>query len=122
MSYYGRPKRAGHYILQLWFLSSSFFVFLIYSVYHTSTHDLALVRIQNACLKSAARGWLTQNLRKKSPSAHHRTTLSGYIFTTEGVVPCKNKSILKNCRPEPPPSVDGPKIILFKQGTMSEMK
>jgi len=27
-------------------------------VYHTSTHDVALVRISNACLKCAARGSL----------------------------------------------------------------
>jgi len=27
-------------------------------VYHTPTHDVALVRIWNACLKCAARGWL----------------------------------------------------------------
>jgi len=36
-------------------------------VYHTSTHDVALGR---------------KNYAKKSPSAHHRTTLSGYIFAT----------------------------------------
>jgi len=45
--------RASHYILQLWFLS--FFFFLSFpspnlsgqrlDVYHTSTHDVALVRI-----------------------------------------------------------------------------
>jgi len=38
------------------------------------------------------------------------------------VVPCKNKLILKNFRPEPPPSVDRSKIILFQHGTTSEMK
>jgi len=27
-------------------------------VYYTSTHDVALVRIWNACLKCAVRGWL----------------------------------------------------------------
>jgi len=45
-------NRAGHYIFALWFLSS--FVFFLSSpylsghrldVYHTSTHDVALVRI-----------------------------------------------------------------------------
>jgi len=46
-------------------------------VYHTSIHDVALVRIYNACLKSAARGSLEIQNAKKSPSAHHRTILSG---------------------------------------------
>jgi len=33
-----------------------------------------------------------------------------------------NKTILKNFRPELPPSVDRPKIIFFQHGIMSEMK
>jgi len=37
------------------------------------------------------------------------------------VVPCQ-KIILKNFKPEPSPSVDRPKIILFQHGTTSEMK
>jgi len=56
-------------------------------VYHTSTHGVALVRISDAGLKPAARGSLkTQDAKKsrqKSPSGHHRTTLSGYIFATK---------------------------------------
>ena len=54
-------------------------------VYHTLTHGVALVRIYNAGLKCAARGsrkYGTQKSRQKSPSGHHRTTLSGYIFAT----------------------------------------
>jgi len=57
-------SRCGHYIFALWFLSFYFF----YSspnlsgrtldVYHTSTHGVALVRIQNAGLKCAAHGSL----------------------------------------------------------------
>ena len=37
---------------------------------------------------------------------------------TKAVVPFQNKIILKNFRPEPPPSVDRPKIILFQHGTV----
>jgi len=44
-------SRCGHYILQLWLFSSSFFLFfLTYSQWsetdlcHTSTHDVALVQ------------------------------------------------------------------------------
>jgi len=33
-----------------------------------------------------------------------------------------NKIILKNFRPEPPPSVNRPKIILFQHGNTSEVK
>jgi len=33
-----------------------------------------------------------------------------------------NNFISKNFRPEPPPSVDRPKMILFQHGTRSEMK
>jgi len=44
------------------------------------------VRISNAGLKCAARGSLEMQdpkIAKKSPSGHHRTTLSGYIFATK---------------------------------------
>jgi len=40
---------------------------------------------------------------------------------SKAVVPCQNKIILKNFRPEPPPSVDRPKIILFQHGTTSKI-
>ena len=46
-------------------------------VYHTSTHDVVLVRIYNAGLKCAARGSLEiqdPKLAKQSPSGHNRTT------------------------------------------------
>jgi len=53
-------NRAGHYIFALWFVSSSFFSSPNLSghrldVYHSSTHRVALVRIENAGLKCAAR-------------------------------------------------------------------
>jgi len=58
-------NRAGHYIFALRFLLSIFLSFYLFSslnlsdqrldVYHNSTHGVALVRIQNACLKYAAR-------------------------------------------------------------------
>jgi len=58
----------------------------ILDIYHTSTHGVALVRIQNSGLKCAARGSLKiqdAKIAKKSPSGHHRTTLSSYIFATK---------------------------------------
>ena len=89
-------NRAGHYIFVLCFLLFSFYLFSSpilsryrLDVYHTSTHDVALVRIKNAGLKCAARGSLKMQdakIAKNSPSAHHRTTLSGCIFSTNSCI------------------------------------
>jgi len=91
-------SRCGHYIFALWFLLSSFFPSPNLSsrtldVYHTSTHGVALVRVSNAGLKRAACSSLEmqdpknrQKIPKKSPSGHDRTTLSRYIFATEGSI------------------------------------
>jgi len=68
-------------------------------VYHTSTHYVALVRISNACLKCAACGSLkTQDAKiaKKSPSAHSRTTLSGYLFATKAYIDNRKKLLNRN--------------------------
>ena len=59
-------SRCGHYIFILWFrLLSSFYPFSSpnlsgrrVDVYHAFAHGVALVRIQNAGLKGAARGSL----------------------------------------------------------------
>jgi len=55
-------SRCGHYIFVLWFLLSSFFSPNFsgrrVDVYHTYTHCVALVRIQNAGLKCATCGSL----------------------------------------------------------------
>jgi len=41
------------------------------NVYHTSTHDVALVRIKNACLKCAACGSLEIQDAKITQKNHH---------------------------------------------------
>jgi len=82
-------NRAGHYIFALWFLS----VFLSFSspnlsgrrldVYHTLTHRVASANLECGY---AVRGSLERQdpkNRRNSPSGHHRTTLSGYIFATK---------------------------------------
>ena len=76
-------------IFCLWFLLSFFFLFFVaylsgrrLDVCHTSTHGVALVQISDAGLKHAARGSLKiQDAKKspKSPSGHHRTTISSQL-------------------------------------------
>ena len=93
--------RADHYILPCDFYLSSFFFFSSpnfsgrrLDVYHTSTHGVALVgfKMQVWNLLHAAR-WKcrTQKSRQKSPSGHHRTTLSGYIFATKAHIDNRKK-------------------------------
>jgi len=55
---------------------------------------VAFVRIYNAGLKCAARGSLEMQdaeMTKKSPSAHHRTNLSGYVFATKARIDNRKK-------------------------------
>jgi len=50
-------------------------------------------------LKRAARGSLKiqdANIAKKSPSVHHRTTLSGYIFATKACIDSQKKNLLSS--------------------------
>ena len=94
-------NRADHCTFALWFLSSIFFFLSSpnlsgrrLDVYHTSTHGVALVRIKNAGLKCAARGSLQiqdAKSRQKSPSGHHCTTSTGYIFTTKSHIDNRKK-------------------------------
>jgi len=68
--FYSSPNFSGHRL----------------DAYHTSTHGVALVRIWNAGLKCACGGSLQiqdAKSRQKSPSGHHRTASTGYIFATE---------------------------------------
>jgi len=64
---------------------------------HTSRHGVALLRI--AGLKCAARGWLQiqdAKSRQKSPSGHHRTTSTGYIFATKAHIDNRKKMLSSN--------------------------
>jgi len=94
-------NRAGHYISALWFLLLLLFSSRILSrrkldVCHTSTHGVVLVRIEDAGLKRAARGSLKiqdAKTRQKSPSGHHRITLSGYIFAIKARIDNRKKIV-----------------------------
>jgi len=95
-------NRAGHYIFVLWFLflSSSFFFSSpnlsgrrLY-VCHTSTHDVDLVWIYGMHVWNVLKiGLQDAKLCQKSPSAHHCTTLSGYIFATKACVDNQKKLV-----------------------------
>ena len=68
-------------------------------VCHTFTHGVALVRISDAGLKRAAHSSLEMQdakSRQKSPSGHHRTTLSGYIFATKARIDNREKNLLSS--------------------------
>jgi len=57
------------------------------------------VRIENAGLKCAARGSLQiqdAKNRQKSPSGHHPTSLSGYIFATKAFIDNRKKLLSSN--------------------------
>ena len=89
-------SRCGHSILPLWFLLSFFLLFsLAYSqrsqircllYFHTSCGLSANLECMCDMLHAARRKYRTQKLHKKSPSAHHRITLSGYIFATKAYI------------------------------------
>jgi len=98
-------NRAGHYIFPCdFYLLLSFFFFFSspnpsrrrLDVYHTSTHGVASVpyefRMQVLNVLHAAHWkYRTQKIAKKWPSAHHRTTSSGYIFATEARIDNRKK-------------------------------
>ena len=79
------------------FFFLSFFFLLAYNlsgrkldVYHTSTHGVALVRIQNACLKRAARGSLkihfgtiAQHCRAVSSQLRHVSTIGKNLLNID---------------------------------------
>ena len=102
-------NRADHCIFALLFLSSYIFFYSSpnlsgrrLDVYHTLTHGVALVRIYNAGLKGAAVHAArckcrTQKSRQKSPSGHHPTTLSGYIFATKACIDNRKKLVKQQC-------------------------
>jgi len=89
----------GFFFLLLSFCHSFFFSWPNLShrsldVYHTSTHSVALVhaRLKRAAL-SARSKCRTQKIAKNSPSAHHRTIFSGYIFATKARVDNRKKLV-----------------------------
>jgi len=82
----------GNYLSSFVFFPSPMLSSRKVDVYHTSTHDVASANLE--CRSEMCCAQLAENTgRKKSPSVHHRTTLSGYIFATKAYV----STIGKNC-------------------------
>jgi len=85
-------SRACHYIFALWFLLSSSF-FLAYSqpshigclpYFHIWCGLSANLECRSEmCCTRLAENTGCKKIAKNSPSAHHRTTLSGCIFSTK---------------------------------------
>jgi len=76
---YGQPVYIfilSFVLLLSFFLSSPNLSGWRLDVCHTSTHGVALVRIQDACLKRAACGSLENAGRKKSPKSCHLRTVA----------------------------------------------
>ena len=73
-------NRADHYIFILFL--SSFFFFLFFSSPNLSGRRLDVYHTRLAANTG----------RKKSPSRHHRTTLSGHIFTTKACIDNRKKT------------------------------
>ena len=99
-------NRAGHYIFVMWFLSSFFLAYSQRSetgclpYFYTwcglsanleCTSEMCCTRLaENTGRKNDAK------LTQKSPSAHHRTTLSGCIFATKACIDNRKKLLNSN--------------------------
>jgi len=87
------PVVSSFYLSSIFF-SSPIFSRRILDVYHTSTHGVGLsanlrCRSETCCMR------LAENTgRKNSPSGHHRTTLSGYIFATKALIDNRKNNFL----------------------------
>jgi len=86
-------NRVDHYIFALWFLL--LYIYLLFplpnlsrrrlDVWHTSVHDVAVVRIYDAALKRAARGSLKIQDAKKSPWAPSHKFVGLYLRTEASI-------------------------------------
>jgi len=99
-------NRAGHYIFALWFLSSIYLSFYPFFPRLISAAKIGCLpyfytwrgpsanlecRSQMCCLRLAANTGRKKS-RQKSPSGHHGTTFSGYIFATKARIDSRKKN------------------------------
>ena len=98
-------NRADRYIFALWFLLSFFFsspnlshrrLDVCHIYFHTWDGLSANLRCRSeTCCTRLAQNTTLQDAKKspKSPSGHHRTTLSGYIFATKTHIDNRKKIV-----------------------------
>jgi len=101
-------NRADHYIFILWFISiyllSSIYLFFLAKsqrphigcipYFHTWCDRSAnLERRSEMCGTRLAENAGRKKSRQKSPSGHHRTNLSGYIFATKAHIDNRKKIV-----------------------------
>jgi len=96
-------SRCGHYIFALWLLSSFFFfIHRLVSAVAEWMCTILLHMVSPQCefrmhvwnvLHAARWKYRTQKWRKKSPSAHHRTNSSGYIFASKACIDNRKKIV-----------------------------
>jgi len=102
---YSKSKVGRFFETQCTFCSCGFF-FLLFSspilsgrrldVYHTFTHDVGGLNANLECRSEMCCRTAQKKLRKKSPSAHHCTTLSGYIFASKAYIDNRKKLLNSN--------------------------
>jgi len=91
------------FFLSFFFSSSPILSGRRLDVYHTSTYDVALANLECRSEMCCTRLAEIQDakFRKESPSAHHRTTLSGYIFAIKAYIDNRknllNSNIFSTC-------------------------
>ena len=95
-------NRADRYIFALWFLY--YFPRLISAVadcLSTILPHMVWPSVNLKCRSEMCCTWLAANTgrkksRQKSPSGHHHTTLSGYIFATKACIDNRKKNLLSS--------------------------
>ena len=98
-------NREAIYIFMLWFLflfSSPNLSGRRLDVYHTNVHNtrcglsVNLECRSETCCVQLAENTARKKIAKKSPSGHHPTTLSGYIFATKACIDNRKKNLLSS--------------------------
>ena len=103
------PNRAGHYILHLWFLCSfflSFFFFFFFFFFVADCMSTILPHMMwpyanlecrsEMCCTRLAEIQDAKEIATNSPSAHHRTSFSGYIIATKACIDNRKKNSLNS--------------------------
>jgi len=97
-------NRAGHYIFALWFTLSSIYLSSYFPRLISAVADWMSTILPHEFIACRSETWRTRlaentgrkKIVKNSPSGHHRTTLSGYIFATKARIDNQSEKNLLN--------------------------